>query len=55
MSRITLMGRQVRSIAAVLSAAQAAAAAVESQRQPSADALRTLGIDPEQFRTIRFL
>lgn len=55
MSRFVLIGRTLRSLAEAFSAAQAVSAAVESQRQPSAAALRILGIDPEQFRTIRFI
>jgi hypothetical protein len=54
MSRLTLIGRRVRSLAAVWSAALAVSAAVESQRQPDDAALEILGIDPDQFRTIRF-
>jgi hypothetical protein len=55
MSRLSLMGRYLRSVAAAFSAAQAVSAAVEAQRQPSARALELLGIDPDQFRTIRFI
>jgi len=55
MSRLVLISRRLRSMAAVLSAAQQVSAAVEAQRQPSDQALETLGIDPDQFRTIRFL
>lgn len=54
MSRLILIGRYLRSLAATFSAAQAVSAAVEAQRQPSARALKILGIDPDQFRTIRF-
>jgi hypothetical protein len=45
----------VRSFATTFSAAQAVSAAVEAHRQPSAASLKILGIDPEQFRTIRFV
>ncbi|MDK1492699.1 hypothetical protein QN219_21985 [Sinorhizobium sp. 7-81] len=38
---------------AVLSAANAAAAAVEGNRRPNARDLRTLGIDPANFPDIR--
>ena len=54
MSRLSLIGRQLRSMATVLRAAQQASAAVEAQRQPSDQALEIIGIDPDQFRTIRF-
>jgi hypothetical protein len=55
MSRFVLIGRNLWSFIEALGAAQAVAAAVESQRPPSDAALRVIGIDPEQFRTIRFL
>jgi hypothetical protein len=55
MFRLSLIGRYLRSVAAAFNAAQAVSAAVEAQRQPSAGALRILGIDPDQFRTIRFI
>jgi hypothetical protein len=55
MSRFVLIGRYVRSLAAAVSAAKAVSAAVASHRQPSAAALKVLGIDPDQFRTIRFI
>ena len=55
MSRLVLIGRRLRSIAVVLGAATRVSAAVEVQRQPSDQALEILGIDPDQFRTIRFL
>jgi hypothetical protein len=45
----------VWSFATAFSAAQAVSAAVEARRQPSATALEILGIDPGQFRTIRFI
>ncbi|WP_162917622.1 hypothetical protein [Dongia deserti] len=54
MSRLVLIGRYLRSFVDAFSAARAVAAAVEAHRQPSAAALKILGIDPEQFRTIRF-
>jgi hypothetical protein len=37
-----------------MSAAKAVSNAVAMRREPSAAALRGLGIDPETFRTIRF-
>ena len=55
MSRLSLIGRYLRSVAAVIGAAQQVSAAVEAQRQPSDQALEILGIDPDQFRTIRFI
>ena len=55
MSRLVLIGRRLWSIAVVLGAATQVSAAVEAQRHPSARALEVLGIDPDQFRTIRFL
>ena len=55
MSRLFLIGCRLRSIAVAFSAAQQVAAAVEAQRQPSDQALEILGIDPDQFRTIRFM
>ena len=55
MSRLSLIGRYLRSVAAIIGAARAVSAAVEAQRHPSARALEVLGIDPDQFRTIRFL
>jgi len=55
MLRFVLIGRYLRSLATAFSAAQAVSAAVASHRQPSDRALRILGIDPEQFRTIRFI
>ena len=55
MSRLVLTGRYLRSLAAAFGAARAVSAAVAAHRQPSAQALRTLGIDPDQFRTIRFI
>ncbi|HKP22483.1 MAG TPA: hypothetical protein VJV39_01355 [Dongiaceae bacterium] len=55
MSRLVLIGRGLRSIAVAFGAARQVSAAVEAQRQPSARALKILGIDPDQFRTIRFL
>jgi uncharacterized protein YpuA (DUF1002 family) len=55
MSRLVLAGRYLRSLASAFGAAQAVSAAVSAQRQPSAQALKTLGIDPDQFRTIRFI
>lgn len=55
MSRFVLIGRYLRSLTAAFGAARTVSAAVASQRQPSATALRILGIDPEQFRTIRFI
>ena len=55
MSRLSLIGRRLRSMAAVFAAAQQVSAAVEAQRQPSDQALEILGIDPDQFRTIRFI
>jgi hypothetical protein len=54
MSRLSLVGRYLRSIAAAFGAARAVSIAVAARRQPSAQALRLLGIDPDQFRTIRF-
>ncbi len=39
---------------AVLGAASAAAAAVEARRAPRERDLRTLGIDPEGFRKVRY-
>lgn len=54
MSRLVLIGRQLRSMAAVLNAVRQVSAAVEAQHQPSDQALEILGIDPDQFRTIRF-
>jgi hypothetical protein len=53
MSRLVLIGRYLRSFAEVFSAAQTVSAAIEANRQPSAAALKILGINPEQFRTIR--
>jgi hypothetical protein len=55
MSRFVLIGRYLRSLVAAFGAAQAVSAAVASCRQPSAASLKILGIDPEQFRTIRFI
>jgi len=55
MSRLSLIGRRLRSIAVAFGAAQQVSAAVEAQRQPSAQALELLGIDPAQFRAIRFI
>jgi hypothetical protein len=55
MSRFILIGRHVRSWAVAFGAAQAVSAAVEGRRRPSAASLEILGIDPEQFRTIRFV
>ncbi len=54
MSRLSLIGRYVRSLAAAFGAARAVSAAVAAHRQPSAQALKILGSDPDQFRTIRF-
>lgn len=54
MSRLVLIGRYLRSLAAAFSAATAVSAAVAAQRQPSEAALRVLGIEPARFRTIRF-
>jgi hypothetical protein len=53
MSRLVLTGRYLRSLAVAFGAARAVSAAVAAHRQPSAQALRILGIDPDQFRTIR--
>ena len=53
MSRLILIGRHLRSLAAAFGAARAVSAAVAAHRQPSAQSLEVLGIDPEQFRTIR--
>jgi hypothetical protein len=55
MSRFFLIGRRLRSLAAAFGAAQAVSAAVAAHRQPSATALEILGIDPGQFRAIRFI
>jgi hypothetical protein len=55
MSRFSSIGRRLRSLAAAFGAARAVSAAVAAHRQPSATALEILGIDPEQFRTIRFV
>lgn len=55
MSRLVLIGRFVRSFAVAAAAANAVSAAVAAHRDPSAAALKTLGIDPEQFRTIRYV
>jgi hypothetical protein len=49
-ARSTLM-----SAVSILGSAIAAAAAVESGRQPRARDLRGLGIDPKQFREIKGL
>jgi hypothetical protein len=49
-----LIGRYLRSMFVAFGAAQAVSAAVAARRQPSARALQLLGIDPDQFRTIRF-
>jgi hypothetical protein len=54
MSRLVLAGRYLRSLAAAFGAARAVSAAVAAHQQPSAQALKILGIDPDQFRTIRF-
>jgi hypothetical protein len=43
----------LRSLFAALTAAQAVSAAIVVRRQPSIAALRTLGIDPEAYRSIR--
>lgn len=53
MSRLVLIGRHLRSFVEAAAAACAVSAAVAAHRSPSAAALETLGIDPEQFRTIR--
>ena len=53
MSRLVLAGRYLRSLAAAFGAARAVSA-VAAHQQPSAQALKILGIDPDQFRTIRF-
>ena len=53
MSRLVLTGRHLRSLVVAFGAARAVSAAVAAHRQPSAQALRILGIDPDQFRTIR--
>ena len=54
MSRLILTGRYLRSLAVAFGAARTVSAAVAAHRQPSAQALKSLGIDPDQFRTIRF-
>jgi hypothetical protein len=54
MSRLVLTGRYLRSLVAAFGAARAVSAAVAAHRHPSAQALKILGIDPHQFRTIRF-
>ena len=54
MSRLVLTGRYLRSLAVAFGAARAVSVAVEAGRQPSSQALKALGIDPDQFRTIRF-
>ena len=54
MSRLSLVGRYLRSLFVTFGAARAVSAAVEAGHQPSARALKILGIDPDQFRTIRF-
>lgn len=54
MSGFVLIGRYLRSLFVSFGAAQAVSAAVAARRQPSAHALKLLGIDPAQFRTIRF-
>ena len=53
MSRLVLAGRYLRSLVVVFAAARAVSAAVAAHQQPSAQALKILGIDPDQFRTIR--
>ncbi len=55
MSRFVLIGSYLRSTLAAIGAARAVAVAVAARRMPSASALKTLGIDPEVFRTIRFV
>jgi hypothetical protein len=55
MSRLVLIGRYLRSIIEAADAARVVSAAVAAGRSPSAAALKTLGIDPEQFRTIRYI
>jgi hypothetical protein len=55
MSRLVLIVRHLRSLFAAFGAAQAVSAAVAARRQPSLQALKLLGIDPDQFRTIRFI
>ncbi|HEV8390739.1 MAG TPA: hypothetical protein VGQ35_12900 [Dongiaceae bacterium] len=55
MSRFVLIGRYVRSLFAVISAAKAVSNAVAMRHAPSAAALKTLGIDPETFRAIRYV
>ena len=42
----------IRGFAQILGAADAAAGALETHRQPPARALNTLGIDPAAFRRI---
>lgn len=54
MSRLSLVGRYLWSLFATYGAARAVSLAVAARRQPSAQALKRLGIDPDQFRTIRF-
>jgi hypothetical protein len=53
MSRLSLVGRYLRSLFVTFGAARAVSVAVAARRQPSAQALKLLGIDPDQFRTIR--
>jgi hypothetical protein len=54
MSRLVLIGRYLRSLAAAFSAATTVSAAIAAHRQPSEAALKILGIEPERFRAIRF-
>ena len=55
MSRLVLIGRSLRSLMAAFDAARLVSAAVAARSQPSVEALEMLGIDPDQFRTIRFI
>ena len=55
MSRFFLIGRFLGSLFAILGAAKTVSNAVAMRRMPSNAALITLGIDPELFRTIRYV
>lgn len=54
MTRKASLLSRVGSLFDILGAARDAAAAVEAHRAPNTRALKTLGIDPEAFKAIRF-